>query len=119
MLTVAGPSNSRGDFCDGVSRRDLLTIGTLGALGTAGGWSLPDLLRAESVSGRKSPKSFIMFYTAKTPLKAVRALVAISVQGWSMLIETPPIATYALTMTLALIIWSFSELIHALTMMAT
>ena len=67
MLTVAGPSNSRGDFCDGVSRRDLLKIGTLGALGTAGGWSLPDLLRAESVSGGKSPKSVIMIYLVGGP----------------------------------------------------
>ena len=52
MLTIAGPSNSRGDFCDGVSRRDLLKIGTLAAMGTAGGWSLPDLLRAEAASDR-------------------------------------------------------------------
>jgi hypothetical protein len=60
MLTIAGRSTSHRDFCDGVSRRDLLRIGSLAALGTAGGWTLPDLLRAESLSGRKSPKSVIM-----------------------------------------------------------
>ena len=67
MLTIAGPSHSRGDFCDGVSRRDVLKIGTLAAMGTAGGWSLPDLLRAESASGRKSPKSVIMIYLVGGP----------------------------------------------------
>ena len=34
-----------------------MRIGTLAAMGTLGGWTLPDLLRAESNSGRKSPKS--------------------------------------------------------------
>ena len=57
MLTIAGRPTSTRDFCDGVSRRDILRIGSLAALGTAGAWSLPDLLRAESLSGRKSPKS--------------------------------------------------------------
>ncbi len=55
MLTIAGGSTSARDFCDGVSRRDFLRIGTLTAMGTAGGWALPDLLRAESLSSRKTP----------------------------------------------------------------
>ena len=67
MLTIAGRSTSHRDFCDGVSRRDLLRIGSLAALGTAGGWTLPDLLRAESLSGRKSPKSVIMIYLVGGP----------------------------------------------------
>jgi len=45
----------------------MLRIGTLAALGTAGGWSLPDILRAESLSGRKSPKSVIMIYLVGGP----------------------------------------------------
>ena len=36
-------------------------------MGTAGGWTLPDLLRAESLSGRKSPKSVIMIYLVGGP----------------------------------------------------
>ncbi len=69
MLTIAGRPHSPRDFCDGVSRRDILKIGTLAALGTVGGWSLPDLLRAESLSGngKKSPKSVIMIYLVGGP----------------------------------------------------
>lgn len=67
MLTIAGRPTSTRDFCDGVSRRDILRIGSLAALGTAGAWSLPDLLRAESLSGRKSPKSVIMIYLVGGP----------------------------------------------------
>ena len=62
MLTIAGRHTSQRDYCDGVSRRDRLRIGSLAALGTVGSWALPDLLRAESLSGRKSPKSVIMIY---------------------------------------------------------
>src|SRR4029077_15829632 len=67
MLTIAGRNHSSRDFCDGVSRRDILRIGTLAAMGTCGGWTLPDLLRAESLSGRKSPKSVIMIYLVGGP----------------------------------------------------
>src|SRR5690242_9637715 len=67
MLRIAGPARSTRDFCDRLSRRDLLRIGTLAAMGTAGGWALPDLLRAESVTGRKSPKSVIMIYLVGGP----------------------------------------------------
>src|SRR5260370_25766428 len=67
MLTIAGRLHSTRDFCDGLSRRDVLRIGTLAAMGTVGGWALPDLLRAESLLGRKSPKSVIMIYLVGGP----------------------------------------------------
>lgn len=67
MLTITGRPHSRRDFCDRISRRDLLRIGTLAAMGTAGGWALPELLRAEALSGRKSPKSVIMIYLVGGP----------------------------------------------------
>jgi hypothetical protein len=67
MLTIPGHLHSARDFCDGVSRRDFLRIGSLAAMGTAGGLALPDLLRAESLSGRKSPKSVIMIYLVGGP----------------------------------------------------
>jgi hypothetical protein len=62
MLTIRGPRY--GGYCDGVSRRDFLKIGGL----VLGGLSLPELLRAESVSGRtRSPKSVIMVFLAGGP----------------------------------------------------
>jgi hypothetical protein len=67
MLTIPGSHHSTREFCDRISRRDLLRIGTLAALGTAGGWALPDLLRADSLSGSKSPKSVIMIYLVGGP----------------------------------------------------
>ena len=52
----------------GFSRRSLLNIGTLSAMGTLGGWTLPSLLRAESAAGqKKSPKSVIMIYLVGGP----------------------------------------------------
>jgi hypothetical protein len=48
MLTIFGKAHARGGYCDGVSRRDFLTIG--GTL-VAGGLSLPRLLAAEAQSG--------------------------------------------------------------------
>jgi hypothetical protein len=54
MLTIPG-STSR--FCDGVSRRNCLSIGAL----AVGGLALPDLLRAEAASGARGPaKGVIM-----------------------------------------------------------
>src|SRR5213083_914826 len=48
MLTIFSKPHQQGGFCDGVNRRDFLTIG-----GTiAGGLMLPDLLRAEAQQGR-------------------------------------------------------------------
>ena len=67
MLSIAGRSPSTREFCDGVSRRDILRIGTLAAMGTLGGWTLPDLLRAEARTGGKSPKSVIMIYLVGGP----------------------------------------------------
>src|SRR5262245_7789078 len=43
MLTIFGRPHARGGFCDGVSRRDFLTIG--GAI-VGGALALPQLLRA-------------------------------------------------------------------------
>jgi hypothetical protein len=69
MLKLFGGSGQRKDFCDGLSRRSLLNIGTLTALGTAGGWALPSILRAESQqpSAVKRPKSVIMIYLVGGP----------------------------------------------------
>lgn len=67
MLTIAGPHHGAGEFCDRLSRRDILRIGTLAAMGTATGWSLPDILRAEAASGVKTPKSVIMIYLVGGP----------------------------------------------------
>ena len=62
MLTIKG--QPRGRFCDGLSRRDFIRIGGL----AMGGLGLPQLLRAESLSGvRKSPKAIIMIYMAGAP----------------------------------------------------
>src|SRR5215218_2994193 len=55
MLTVLG---SRSRYCDGLSRRSFLKVGALGV----GGLTLPQLLRAEAASGKKSHKSVIMVY---------------------------------------------------------
>ncbi len=67
MLTLLGRSEAHRDFCDGVSRRNFLKIGSLAALGTSASWSLPDILRAQSQSGSKSPKSVIMIYLVGGP----------------------------------------------------
>ena len=66
MLTIPS-SRPTGKFCDGTTRRDAIRIGTLAALGTGSGWTLPNLLRAESASGGKSPKSVIMIYLVGGP----------------------------------------------------
>ncbi len=65
MLTVlssraSGPSS----FCDGLTRRDLLRIGTL----SVGGLTLPEILRAEQAAGiSKGHKSVIMIYMCGAP----------------------------------------------------
>src|SRR6266851_8651595 len=56
MLTIFGRPHRNGGFCDGVSRRDFLTIG--GAL--LGGLSLPKLLAAETASGGKASHKAII-----------------------------------------------------------
>ena len=55
MLTVYG---NRARYCDGLSRRSFLKVGALGV----GGLTLPQLMRAEAASGKKSHKSVIMVY---------------------------------------------------------
>ena len=68
MLKLSGQRDPNGRFCDGFSRRSLLNIGTLAAIGTAGGWTLPSILKAEAAAGRKtSPKSVIMIYLVGGP----------------------------------------------------
>ncbi len=62
MLDVEGRGS--GSFCDGVSRRDFLRVGSLGM----GGISLPRLLQAEKVAGvGSSNKAIIMVYMAGAP----------------------------------------------------
>jgi Protein of unknown function (DUF1501) len=61
MLTIYG---SRSRFCDGVSRRNFLKIGTLGLAGL----SFPQLLRAEAAAGiRQSHKAVIMIFLPGGP----------------------------------------------------
>lgn len=61
MLTLLGPSLSR---CTPVSRRDFLSIGSL----ALGGLSLPQLLQAEQLTGRRARhKSIIMVYLTGGP----------------------------------------------------
>ena len=68
MLKIAEHEYRNSRFCDGISRRNFLNIGTLAAMGTAGGWSLPDLLKAEEAAGIKNnPKSVIMIYLVGGP----------------------------------------------------
>src|SRR5437016_4170842 len=50
MLTIFGKPHRQGGFCDGVTRRDFLTVG--GTL-LGGGLTLPGLLAAEARSGIK------------------------------------------------------------------
>src|SRR5262245_41149078 len=59
MLTISGTRAHR--LCDGVSRRDFLTIGSLGA----GALTLPDLLRLQTqgaVQPKENPKAVIWIY---------------------------------------------------------
>ena len=61
MLSICGRPKR---LCDGLSRRELLTIGALGF----GGLALPELLRAESRQGLgRSQKSIIMIYLCGAP----------------------------------------------------
>jgi hypothetical protein len=61
MLSVVGSPKR---LCNGLSRRELLTIGALGI----GGLALPDLLRAEAKQGiRSSKKAIIMIYMCGAP----------------------------------------------------
>ena len=62
MLSV--PGHGRSVFCDGMTRRDSLRLGTL----ALGGLTLPDLLRAEQIAGvQNSHKAVIMVYMCGAP----------------------------------------------------
>ena len=64
MLSIIDSKSGRGArFCDGLTRRDMLRIGTL----SVGGLSLPQILAAEQASGRRSHKSVIMIYMCGAP----------------------------------------------------
>lgn len=64
MLTIYGRKQR---FCDGVSRRQFLKIGGF-ALGSLGGLSLTDVLRAEAATGRRNPhKAVINIFLAGGP----------------------------------------------------
>jgi len=62
MLTILG-QNAPGRFCDRVSRRGFLQIGSL----ALGGLTLSDLLRAEATAGTRSTKSVIMIFLPGGP----------------------------------------------------
>ena len=62
MLSI--PGNPIDGFCDGLSRRNFLRIGSLGL----GGLSLTDLLRAEAAAGKtEQQKSVVMIYLPGGP----------------------------------------------------
>jgi hypothetical protein len=64
MLSITGSKSSDKSFCDGVSRRNFLRIGTLGGAGL----TLPGLLKADSEAGNgSSQKSVIMIYLVGGP----------------------------------------------------
>ncbi len=64
MLSILGPADRRTPFCDRVSRRNFLKIGSLGLTGL----SLPKLLAAEGRAGLgKSNKSVILIYLVGGP----------------------------------------------------
>jgi hypothetical protein len=62
MLTIVGQTQP-GRFCDRVSRRGFLRIGSL----AMGGLSMPEILRAEAARGKKSHKSIIMIFLPGGP----------------------------------------------------
>ena len=67
MLSIVADSaggRRSGRFCDGLTRRDMLRVGSL----TVGGLSLPEILRAEQTAGvRGAHKSVIMIYMCGAP----------------------------------------------------
>ncbi|MCA9047281.1 MAG: DUF1501 domain-containing protein [Planctomycetaceae bacterium] len=64
MLSITNRNSSRRRLCNGVTRRDALSIGTLGMAGL----SLPELLRAQDVSPQpQRHKSVIMIYLCGGP----------------------------------------------------
>jgi hypothetical protein len=65
MLTIFSKPHKRGGFCDGLNRRDFLTIG---GAAVAGALTLPDLLRAEAQQQRGTQhKAIINVYLPGGP----------------------------------------------------
>jgi len=62
-MTTTSRNYARTGFCDGVLRRSFLRAGAL----AMGGLSLPQLLRAEAVSGKRTNKSIIMIFLSGGP----------------------------------------------------
>jgi hypothetical protein len=67
MLSIVGGTQPRGRMCDGIARRQFLTIGGIAGLGGVGGLSMPELLRAESAGGTRRRKSVIMIFLPGGP----------------------------------------------------
>ena len=64
MLTILGKPQRTTNYCDGVSRRDFLTIGGMAMAGL----SLPQLLRAEAQQGiGRSHKAIINVFLPGGP----------------------------------------------------
>ncbi|MCA9014609.1 MAG: DUF1501 domain-containing protein, partial [Planctomycetaceae bacterium] len=64
MLTLLGQNHAQGSFCDRLSRRNFLQIGTLGLSGL----TLPRLLQADAnPASNKRQKSVIMIYLVGGP----------------------------------------------------
>ena len=64
MLNILGPKDTSRDFCDGISRRNFLRIGGMGAAGL----SLPQLLNLEAQAGiHNSHKAVILIYLVGGP----------------------------------------------------
>ena len=64
MLTILGRANRTDGFCDGISRRNFLTIGGM----ALGGIALPQVLKAEAESGTgQSHKAIINIYLPGGP----------------------------------------------------
>lgn len=61
MLSI--PGESRSSFCDGLSRRNFLSAGSL----ALGGLTLPDILRAESTGSSTRDHSVVMIYLPGGP----------------------------------------------------
>jgi len=67
MLSIVGAAPRRGRMCDGIARRQFLTIGGLMGIGGMGGLSTPQLLRAESAAGGARRRSVIMIFLPGGP----------------------------------------------------
>lgn len=67
MLSIVGATPPRARMCDGIARRQFLSIGGLAGLGGVGGLSMPELLRAESAAGGSRRRSVIMIFLPGGP----------------------------------------------------